>query len=206
MGCSQIFFFFLLFSVSSPFSHKSLGGAAFTAKKTTAPFAQKHKIAYVKIPPHRYTTVSLLNKFHSAFWNINFNVLITGLVNLLVNTFRNPLPLSMWPAKHMFEILVCIQNDLLIWVNYNFTIMTRNKYEIIIKMTSSYAYFARGLVWKLEEVWELQAQTLINALKCLSVTCLHLRCWMGVANTFNSLSASRSGSAESVKNVRDKSS
>lgn len=43
----------------------------------------------------------------------------------------------------------------------------RNKYEIIIKMTSSSAYFAQGLVWKLEEVRELQAQTLINALKCL---------------------------------------
>lgn len=40
------------------------------------------------MPPHHYITTSLLNMFHCTFWSVNFNVLITGLVNLLVNTFR----------------------------------------------------------------------------------------------------------------------
>lgn len=48
----------------------------------------KHKTAWVKTTPHHYMTTSLLNMFHGTFWSINFNVLITGLVNLLVNTFR----------------------------------------------------------------------------------------------------------------------
>lgn len=45
----------------------------------------------LKTPPHHYMTTSLLNMFHGTFWSINFNVLITGLVNLLVNTFRKAL-------------------------------------------------------------------------------------------------------------------
>lgn len=73
------------------------------------------------MPPHRYMTASLLNMFHSAFWSINFNVLITGLVNLVVNSFRKAPSTYLFyqcdPGEHMLEITAA--SHLIIWVKCN---------------------------------------------------------------------------------------
>lgn len=70
-GCSSAVFHCYL--CPPPLSHKSLGGAALTARKTTALFAQKHKTASIKSPALCYTTASLLNMFQGAVGNINFH-------------------------------------------------------------------------------------------------------------------------------------
>lgn len=89
-----LFFTLLVVFTLFPTNHQEV--LHLQGRKPQQFFSKKHKIAYVKMPPHRYMTASLLNMFHSAFWSINFNVLITGLVNLVVNTFRKA------PSTYLF--------------------------------------------------------------------------------------------------------
>lgn len=66
-AAARLLFFTLLFIFALfPTNHQEV--LHLQGRKPQQFFSKNtHKIAYVKMPPHRYMTASLLNMFHSAF-------------------------------------------------------------------------------------------------------------------------------------------